>query len=213
MTFEGRNLICIRGNRLIFEKINFTVESGAALWLKGPNGSGKSTLLRMLAGLIQPTSGQITWNDQDIKLNREDHRARVIYTGHLDATKAALTVSENLTFWAAFNRPNDIPIQKTIDTALERLHLTPLSDVPVRLLSAGERRRTNLARLVINPAPLWLLDEPTSSLDETGIANFTDLIIEHLARGGITFIATHMDMEVGEFPSLGLGKINFPDLT
>lgn len=166
----------------------------------------------MAAGLMQPAYGRITWGGQDINLSRETHRARVIYTGHLDATKASLTVSENLTFWTAFNPPTNVPTQTAINSALDRLDLTSLADVPVRLLSAGERRRTNLARLAINPAPLWLLDEPTSSLDEAGINNFTGLMTEHLARGGIALIATHTDLEIGDFPSLSLRKINNQDL-
>ena len=204
--FEGRDLACIRGDRVVFESLDFSVAEGAALWLKGPNGSGKSSLLRLAAGLMRPAAGRITWIDDDIARNREAHRARLAYVGHLDAMKPTLTAAENLTFWAGITSTASAPDTNAIGAALERFGLAPLADVPARLLSAGERRRANLARLAVTAAPFWLLDEPTVALDEASTAAFAELVTRHLEGGAIALIATHTAIDIGEIPILDLGQ-------
>lgn len=204
--FEGRDLACIRGDRVVFEGLDFTAAEGTALWLKGPNGSGKSSLLRLAAGLMHPAAGRITWTDDDIAKNREAHRTRLAYVGHLDAMKPTLTAAENLTFWAGITSAASATDRGAIGAALERFGLTALADVPNRLLSAGERRRANLARLAVTAVPLWLLDEPTVALDEASIAAFAELITRHLEGGGIALIAAHAALEIGAMPVLDLGQ-------
>src|SRR5690242_9239064 len=155
--FQGDALGCRRGEALIFEAVDFALEPGDALWLSGPNGSGKSSLLRLMAGLLAPVQGAIAWSGTPIAKDREAHRARLRYLGHLDAVKTHLTVAENLGFWAAYW---DLAPGAVVP-ALARLGIAHLADAPARQLSAGQRRRSALARLALGTAPLWLLDEPS----------------------------------------------------
>jgi heme exporter protein A len=188
-TFAGEGLGCIRGERVVFRDVSFAVEPGGALILRGPNGSGKSSLLRLACGLLKPAAGRLTWGGADARNDAHAHRTRLNYVGHLDAVKAALTVAENVAFWAAFAGNT-----AGVAAALERLDLGALADIPARLLSAGQRRRVNLARLAAAPAPLWLLDEPAVSLDETSAALLGQLMADHRARGGIIVAATHAEL-------------------
>ncbi len=188
-TFAGEGLGCIRGERVVFRDVSFAVEPGGALILRGPNGSGKSSLLRLACGLLKPAAGRLTWGDADVRNDAHAHRTRLNYVGHLDAVKAALTVAENVAFWAAF-AGNTVGVA----AALERLDLGALANIPARLLSAGQCRRVNLARLAAAPAPLWLLDEPAVSLDEASVASLGQLMADHSARGGIIVAATHAEL-------------------
>ncbi len=194
VTFSGQNLSCVRGERLVLEDLSFDVAAGDALVLRGPNGSGKSTLLRLAAGFLKPAEGRLIWRDENEPGEIEEFRDRMHYVGHLDAVKPAFTVSENLAFWAAFegsDNPGD-------DAALglERLGLSRIADVPGRYLSAGQRRRLNIARIAAIPKPLWLLDEPSVSLDTDAVALLAGLIAEHRAGGGMVMVATHIDLGV-----------------
>ncbi|HEX2114080.1 MAG TPA: heme ABC exporter ATP-binding protein CcmA, partial [Alphaproteobacteria bacterium] len=156
--FVGEDLACVRGERLVFENLSFRARPGEALLLMGPNGSGKSSLLRLMAGLLAPASGRLLWGGSAIIDDPDSHRARLHYIGHLDALKPALTVSENLAFYAALRgRPADAD---TLGSAISAFHLDKLADTPARFLSQGQRRRTALARVLAAPAALWLLDEP-----------------------------------------------------
>src|SRR5690349_16649970 len=163
--FQGDALACRRGEALIFEAVDFALEPGDALWLSGPNGSGKSSLLRLMAGLLTPVAGSIAWSGAPIDDDRDAHRARLRYLGHLDAVKAHLSVAENLSFWAAYWEI----AESAIEPALARLGIAHLAAAPARQLSAGQRRRLALARLALSTAPLWLLDEPSAALDSDGI--------------------------------------------
>jgi heme exporter protein A len=198
--FQGDALACRRGEALIFEAVDFSLEPGDALWLSGPNGSGKSTLLRLMAGLLAPVHGSLTWNSAAIGEDREAHRARLRYLGHLDAVKTHLTVAENLAFWAAY-----WGIAETrVAPALERLGIPHLAAAPARQLSAGQRRRSALARLALGPAPLWLLDEPSAALDTDGIARLASLIAEARAGGGIVVFSSHDTLPVPNMRQLAL---------
>jgi heme exporter protein A len=198
--FRGDALACRRGEALIFEAVDFALAPGDALWLSGPNGSGKSTLLRMMAGLLAPVHGRLTWNSAAIGEDREAHRARLRYLGHLDAVKTHLTVGENLAFWAAYWGL----AESRVAPALERLGIPHLAAAPARQLSAGQRRRSALARLALGPAALWLLDEPSAALDTDGIARLAGLITEARTAGGIVVFSSHDTLPVPGMKQLAL---------
>jgi heme exporter protein A len=180
--FAGESLRCVRGARIVFEGLSFALERGAALLLTGPNGSGKSSLLRLMAGLARPDGGTISWNGAAIRDDPELHAQRVGYVGHLDAVKPALTVRENLAQWGGAN----------VDAALERFALFPT--LPARLLSAGQKRRLALARLLAAPRDLWLLDEPTIALDRDSVATLLGEIARHRDAGGICVVSTNVEL-------------------
>ncbi len=190
--FAGSELTCLRGDRLVFTGLDFSLAPGGALVLLGPNGSGKSSLLRVMAGLLKPIRGALRWDGADVAEEPDAHRAKVQYVGHLDAVKPVLTASENLAFWAALGGAAD-PAGNA-RTALDRLGVPHIAAVPGRYLSAGQKRRLNLARLLAAPKPLWLLDEPTVALDRSAIALFEGLIAEHRAGGGMVVLSTHTDI-------------------
>lgn len=191
--FAGRDLACRRGERLVFANLSFALKAGGALLLRGPNGSGKSSLLRCMAGLLPPVAGVQTWEGRPVADDAEAHRARLHYLGHQDAVKAALTVAENLLLWQSLHGRRDAD---TVGAALERLGIRHLADLPARLLSAGQRRRLALTRLVAAPALLWLLDEPTNALDDDGIARFARMVADHRERGGMVVLSSHGDLAV-----------------
>ena len=191
-TFAARGLGCIRGERPIFGNLDLTLEPGGALVLTGPNGSGKSSLLRVLAGLLPPAQGTVSWNGEAVDRAPEAHRARMHYLGHHEALKPVLTAGENLAFWAGL-RGHGRP---AAERALQRLGLSRLAQVPGRMLSAGQRRRLALARLLAAPAPLWLLDEPSVGLDARAVETLVDEIARHRADGGQVIVATHQALDL-----------------
>ena len=187
--FSGESLTCIRGDRVVFTNLNFSIEEGEVLNLQGPNGSGKSTLLRLMAGLISPLEGKLIWNGSEVQIQERDFCIYFHYVGHQDAIKNALTVEENLRFWSDLRSlgQNESMIKRALDT----FSLTDLSSLPARFLSAGQRKRLNLTRLCAITAPLWILDEPANSLDKASSEILYDLIKTHQKEGGILAIATH----------------------
>lgn len=193
-SFSGTGLGCIRGGRVVFAGLGFSVAPGEALVLLGPNGSGKSSLLRVMAGLLKPAAGSLAWGDSTIADEPEAHAARTHYVGHHDAVKPVLSVAENLRFWARLHDPHAARAAGAADRALERFGLAHLRDIPGKMLSAGQKRRTNLARLLAAPSPLWLLDEPTTALDRRSIAELEAVFAEHRAAGGMVVLSTHMDV-------------------
>ncbi len=185
-TFSGDGLACRRGGRLVFTQLAFRLGSGDAVVLRGPNGSGKTTLLRLMAGLSRISAGKMAWNGVEIE-DFEAHGANLRFIGHLDAVKPALTVAENLNFWRdLWGSPSGDAKQ-----AATKLGLGHLVDFPARLLSAGQRHRLALARLVVAPAPLWLLDEPGNALDDASLNALAAIIADHRNRGGMVVIASH----------------------
>ena len=157
MRLEGSGLACVRGGREVFRNVSFKVPAGEALIVTGRNGAGKSSLLRMIAGLVRIAAGRLSLNGgtADTPIAEQAH-----YLGHQDAIKPSLTVAENLQFWTRF-----LGSRSDIRPALELLDLAPLADLPAAYLSAGQRRRLSIARIVAVARPVWLLDEPTSTLD------------------------------------------------
>lgn len=187
--FEVSELACIRGERPVFRDLSFALEAGGGLLLRGPNGSGKSSLLRILAGFLKPASGRVAWRGENMSAAPEAHRARCHYAGHLEAVKPALTVSEHLAFWAAAKG-----FAKPAQNILAALDMADLADVPGRFLSAGQKRRLSLSRLLATPAELWLLDEPSITLDSASAARLEAMLAQHRAGGGIAVVATHADI-------------------
>ena len=189
--FTGDNVACIRGERTVFAGLSFDLEPGGLLMLTGPNGSGKSTLLRLMAGLAHPADGRILWDGEDVAAEPERHRARLQYVGHADAVKPALSVKENLAFWADLARQS-AGARATVEDALAAFGLAALQDMPSRFLSAGQRRRLALARILVAPAALWLLDEPAASLDDAAVQALDRALLGHGASGGIAVVSTHI---------------------
>jgi heme exporter protein A len=188
--FAGDALACERGERLVFAGLSFALAAGDALLVTGANGSGKSSLLRLAAGLLRPAAGALRWHGAAIAADPEAHRARICYVGHQDPVKPLLSLGENLCFWA---RLRGAP-ESAADAALERFGLAPLAALPARLLSAGQKRRLNLARLLLGPAPLWLLDEPSLGLDRDAVAALEAALADQRAGGGIVLLATHLPL-------------------
>ncbi len=181
MELIADNLAVARGGVRVLEGVSFRLAAGRALILRGPNGSGKTTLLRTVAGLQPAAAGRIS-------LDRE----AMAYAGHADGIKAPLSVAENLTFWARMFG------QAGIDTALTAFDLRGLADRRAGTLSAGQKRRLGLARMIVTGRPVWVMDEPTVSLDASAVALFADAVRAHLATGGMALLATHIDLGLPE---------------
>jgi heme exporter protein A len=193
----AEDVAVFRGERLVFRDLGFRVASGGALVLAGPNGSGKSTLLRLLAGLVRPAAGRVLWDGTDALADLAGHGRRVAYLGHQDAVKPGLTVTENLRFAASLSgRP--------VAAALLAVGLEALAELPARMLSAGQKRRLALSRLVLSAAPLWLLDEPTLGLDTASVERFGTLLAAHRASGGLVVAATHVPLPLPDAAELKL---------
>lgn len=200
-SFAGEDLLCIRGERTVFTGLEFTVSGGDALILSGPNGCGKSSLLRLMAGLLAPAAGTLRRDGRPVSEDPESHHTSLHYVGHHDAVKPVLTVAENLNFWAALKGDTT-----HVASALDAFGLAALSDMSARLLSSGQRRRLNLARIAANPAPLWLLDEPAVGLDTASVETLTGLVATHRARGGIAIVSTHTDLAIDDAENLQVDR-------
>jgi heme exporter protein A len=202
MELKGTGLCCVRGGRRVFTGIDFTVESGKSVMLTGANGAGKSSLLRLIAGLIRPAEGAValTGGDGELSVGEQAH-----YVGHLDPLKPALTVMENLTFWARFLNGEAGPEQEAAQRGLEAIGLGELGHLPAGYLSAGQRRRLSLARMLAVPRPIWLLDEPTTALDAASQERLGRVMQAHLDGGGIILAATHGPLGLDGAHELRLG--------
>jgi len=198
MRLTGDKLSAVRGGRTLFQGLTFTVDAGGALLVTGPNGAGKTTLLRTIAGLIRPAAGQVRLEGgaPGHPLSEQCH-----YVGHLSAIKAGLTVGENARFWSRFLGG----ARERLDAALETFGLAALRDIPAGYLSAGQKRRLGLARVLLAERPVWLLDEPAASLDNAAQDILKDMVNKHLAAGRLAIAATHAPLGFANARELRLG--------
>ena len=186
---QAVSLAAVRGDRQLFSALDFSLEAGDLLYVSGPNGSGKTTLLRMLCGLVVPAAGEVRWNGEAIRELGEDFRRELVYLGHASGIKDDLSALENLA--TAVRLSGRETTQEEVRAALARLGLTACEDLPVRVLSQGQRRRVALARLLLMRAALWILDEPFTALDTTAVEVIRTLINEQLQRRGVVVLTTH----------------------
>lgn len=200
MRFYAENLTVERGERTILRSLSFSVPGGEALILVGPNGSGKTTLLRTIAGFLKPVAGTLGLEGADAELTPGE-QAHVI--GFANAIKANLTVRENVTFWARYLGGGE-DVDARVESALEQFAIADLADFPVAYLSAGQKRRAGLARLLVAQRPLWLLDEPTVSLDAKSAALLSTAVNRHLDQGGLVIAATHLPLGFAKARELDL---------
>jgi heme exporter protein A len=213
MRLRAANIAIERGGRRLFSNLSFEVAEGEALIVLGPNGVGKSSLLRVIAGLLPLADGALVGEGgaADLDLAEQAH-----YVGHADALKGVLSPRENLQFWAAmlapwpdYSKKGGVSVDKagtTAEQALDRLGLPQVLDLPVNALSAGQKRRVALARVLVAERPLWLLDEPLTALDETAQRLFVAVLREHLAAGGLAIAATHGAIDLAGARQLRLGE-------
>ena len=191
---EAIHLGCVRGDRRLFRDLNFKLDSGNLLELRGRNGGGKTSLLRILCGLATPAEGEVHWNGTNIHHLREEYFASVAYIAHLNGVKDELSAVENLLV-AGRVRGNELGQGKAKEV-LTRVGLVNQMHLPTRSLSAGQRRRLALARLLASNAKLWILDEILTSLDDAGVSLTRDLITQHVNNGGMAIVATHQDLNL-----------------
>src|SRR5262245_59680400 len=198
MELKAEGLTCNRGGREVFRDLSFGLAAGETLLVSGRNGAGKSSLLRMIAGLVRIVAGRLTLSGgkSDIPIGEQAH-----YLGHQDAMNPSLTVGENLQFWSRF-----LGDGRAAEPALEAVDLGPLADLPAAYLSAGQRRLLSIARLVAVPRPIWLLDEPTSSLDAPSQKRLAELMHGHLADGGLIIAAAHGTIGLDRAREMKLGR-------
>jgi heme exporter protein A len=196
LVVEG--LLGERAGETVFSGVAFALRDGETLTVTGPNGSGKSTLLRTISGLLHLSAGSVRLEEGEERW--PDVASACHYLGHQNAMKTSISVGENLRFWQAFCGDAHL----TIDSALERVGLGHTMRLPFASLSAGQKRRASIARLLVSHRPIWLLDEPTAGLDKASETQVVDLVIEHCATGGIVLLATHIALGVGSRASLDM---------
>ena len=191
-TLSAENLTLIRGERCLFEGLDLAVTSGELLILEGRNGCGKTSLMRAIAGMLSLETGEVFWNDQPVRKQRQNFHGSLVWLAHRTGLKGDLNMLENLQFERSL-RP-----QSTCDSesVYERLGIERLRKLPLRSLSAGQQRRVALARLLLADVPLWMLDEPFTNLDREGRKLVMELVEEHLAAGGLCVMAAHQDVEI-----------------
>lgn len=189
---QTRDLSCVKDDRVLFDNLNVALSPGQILLVEGKNGSGKTSLLRILTGLSLPEDGEVLWQGSPIAEVGADYYEQVNYVGHHDGIKRDLTCLENLRLVQAMGKPVDIDL----DDALDKVNLYRFGDNFVATLSAGQKRRLALARLVVTEAKLWIMDEPFTSLDKASMAMFQTMFEKHLELGGIIVMTSHHDIEM-----------------
>lgn len=189
---EVQGLTCFRQNRCLFAGLDFDLHAGEICQVEGPNGAGKSTLLRAVLGLFRADEGQVFWLNEPVEKQQELFLQNVLYLGHKFAINSDLTPLQNLTFWAELNPTANTDFQ----TALKQVGLDGLEDIPCHSLSAGQHRRVALARLWLTAAKLWVLDEPFTAIDKSGVGLLQSRFEQHMKQGGMVLITTHQDLSM-----------------
>ncbi len=195
---EAKALCCIRDERTLFDALNFVIKPNEIVQVEGPNGAGKTSLLRILAGLARPEKGEILWQGEPIRHCREVYHQALLYFGHQPGVKAALTAYENLAFYQSVTNAKN---SEAVWQALAMVGLTGYEDVPVAQLSAGQQRRVALARLWLSKAALWILDEPLTAIDKSGVGQLFDLFEQHVQQGGMVILTSHQEV-IGKSQSI-----------
>ena len=185
------DVACIRGDRLLFEGLSMTLRRGDALWLRGPNGAGKSSLIRLVAGLLRPAAGTV------------ERRERVALIDEMAALDGELSLRRALDFWARVDTVDG----HMLDRAMDEMALEPLADVPVSMLSTGQRKRAAMARVIASGAPIWLLDEPANGMDDAAQTRLIAAIAKHRANGGAVLLASHFALGVPQLAELDMGAL------
>ncbi len=200
------NLECVRGDRQLIADLSFSMGEGSLLHVHGANGSGKTTLLRAIAGLVLPEAGEIQWNGKSTRKLSEDFNRELLYLGHHYGLKFELTGYENLRVFAKLGG-FDVS-ERQVEVALKTMGLERCVELPVKVLSQGQKKRVALARLMLQPSKLWILDEPFVALDVAAVSQLLDMIKQHVADKGMVILTTHqeVDVEVGELQHLHLGS-------
>ena len=204
MLLQTRNLSCMRNDRLLFERLDIGLEAGQMLVVEGPNGCGKTSLLRILTGLRLADGGEVLWRGEPIDRLAGDYFEQVNYVGHHDGVKHELSCLENLRLARAMG----VPSQQDLDDVLDRVNLYAYGETEVGSLSAGQKRRLALARLLATDALLWILDEPFTSLDKASMALFSGLFEQHLQRQGVIVMTSHHDISL---PAQSLQRLKMGD--
>jgi heme exporter protein A len=195
MTLQAFELVCTRGDRQLFNNVNFEIHPGEALRVAGTNGSGKTSLLRMLCGLASPAAGEVRWSGRNIRSVREEFASQLLYLGHANGVKDDLTAWENVMVAATLS--GNRVTRADAYQALDQLGLGRAADLPTRALSQGQRKRVALARLPLGmAAPLWILDEPFTALDHKAVTELCGTLNHHLAHGGMVIYTTHQEIEL-----------------
>lgn len=190
---EVSQLTAIRDERILFESLSFTIDSGELVQVEGRNGTGKTTLLRIITGLGDRDNGEIFWSGENIESNRDQFHQDLLFLGHQTGVKRELTAYENLRFYLSIHSRQSFD-KSTIYDALTKVGLAGREDVPVGQLSAGQQRRVALARLWLSDHKLWILDEPLTAIDKQGVKVLESLFLKHAENGGIVMLTTHQDM-------------------
>ena len=194
LMLQARDLACVRGGRKLFSNVSFDLSAGNGLHVRGENGVGKTSLLRLLAGLSKPEAGQVLWNQEWITRQTNQYHGELLFLGHRDALKEELTALENLQIYAALD-DIELPVEKAL-AALWRFGLRGRENLPVNCLSAGQKRRVLMARMLTRKARLWILDEPFNALDVNATAQLEELMVEHLALGGLLVLTSHQAINI-----------------
>lgn len=195
MQLEGRGLTCIRDDRILFKDLTITLAASEILQIQGENGCGKTSLIRVLCGLAQAYDGEVHWCGEDIRSARSEFCRELLYLGHHVGVKSELTALENLAFFQSLSNDKG---RLSSAAALAHVGLAGFEDVPVRTLSAGQKRRVALARLWLSDAALWVLDEPFTAIDRAGIGALEFLLADHAANGGLVVLTTHHELSISD---------------